>query len=57
MLVNAVANLMNVLRMKQEHGSYVTNLHDTHFGYFSLSYICQPLSNELIFLQICPNCP
>ena len=26
MLANGVANLTNVLRMKQEHGAYVTNL-------------------------------
>ena len=57
MPVNAVANLANVLRMKREHGGYVTNLHNTHCGYFSLSYICQPLSNELMFLQICTYCP
>ena len=29
MLVNAVENLTNELRMKREHGAYVTNLHTT----------------------------
>ena len=38
----------NVLRMKQEHDTWVTNLHNTHCGCFSLSYICQLLSNQLI---------
>ena len=56
MLVNAVENLTNVLRMNLEHGTYVTNLHNTHCGYFSLSNVCQPLSIELISLQICTYC-
>ena len=58
--MNAVANLTNVLRMKREHCAYAinlhNNLHNTHCGYFSLSYICQLLSNEFIFLQICTYC-
>ena len=33
-----------------------TNLYNTHCGSFSLSHICQPLSNQLIFLQICTDC-
>ena len=38
--------------------TWVTNMHNTHCGCFSLSYICQPLSNQLyIFLQICTHCP
>ena len=49
MLVNAVANLTNVLRMKREYCAYVNNLHNTHFRYLSLSYICKLLFNELIF--------
>ena len=44
-----LANLTNVLRMKREHDAWVTNLHNTHCGCLSLSYICQPLSNQLIF--------
>ena len=55
--MNAVASLTNVSRMKQEHGANITNLHDTHCGYFSLSYICKHLSSKLIFLQICTFCP
>ena len=39
MLVNAVANLTNVLQMKREHGTYVNNLHNTHFSYLYLSYM------------------
>ena len=35
----------------------VSNLHNTHYGCFSLSYICQALSNMLIFLQVWTNCP
>ena len=60
MLTNAVANLKNlknVMRMKRENDPWVTNLHNTHCMCFSLSYICQPLSNELIFYQICTHCP
>ena len=53
MLANAIANLTNVLRMKRVQGAWVTNLHNTHCECFSLSYICQPLSNQPIFLQIC----
>ena len=55
-LANAVANHRNVLRMKREHKTWVTNLHNTHCGCFSLSYICQALCNKLIFHQICTNC-
>ena len=60
MLKNAcksVANLTSVLRMKRELDTWVTNLHYTHCGCFSLSYICRPLSNQLIFFQICTHCP
>ena len=39
-LVNAYANLMNVLQMKQECKTWVSNLHNKHYGCFSLSYIC-----------------
>ena len=34
-------------RMKRENDAWVTNLHNTHCRCFSLSNICQPLSNEL----------
>ena len=44
MLDNAIVNLTNVLRVKREHGAYVTNLHNTHCGYFSLSYSLCPMS-------------
>ena len=59
MLANFVANLMNVLRMKQENDAWVANLHNIHVNCmcFSLSYICQPLSNEFIFHKICTLCP
>ena len=59
MLMNVVANLMNVLRMKQENDAWVANLHNIHVHCmcFSLSYICQPLSNEFIFHKICTLCP
>ena len=45
MLANAVANFANVLCMKQEHKTWVTNLHNTHCVCFSLSYICETLSS------------
>ena len=45
MLANAIVNLTNVLRMKGEHKTWITILHNTHCGCFSLSYICQALSN------------
>ena len=31
--------------MKREHDTWITNLHNTHCGCFSLPYICQPQSN------------
>ena len=37
--------------MKGECKTGVSTLHNTHCGCFSLSYICQALSNQLIFLQ------
>ena len=55
MLVNAVANLTNVLRMKRKCKTLLTCLHKTHSVYFSLSYICKALTNKLIFLQIWNN--
>ena len=45
MLANADVNLTNVLRMKPECKTWVSNLHNKHYGCFSLSYICQALSN------------
>ena len=47
---NTLANLTNVLRMKQEHDAWVTNLHNTHCGCFSLSFICQqPVSVQTAY--------
>ena len=51
MLVNVVAKLTNVLGMKLENDAWVNNFHNTHCCCFSLSYICQPLPNELIFIK------
>ena len=39
MLANTVANLTNVLRMKREYDTWVTNLHNTHCGRLSLLYL------------------
>ena len=61
--MNTVANLKNVLRMKRENDAWVSNLHNTHCGCFSLSYIRQSLSNQLIqlfsfkFVLIVHICP
>ena len=46
MLANAVADLTNMLRMKLECKILASNLHNTYCGCFSLSYICQALSNN-----------
>ena len=51
MLTNVVANLTNVLRLKRENEAWVTYVHNTHCRCFSLSYICQPLSNELFSIK------
>ena len=39
-----------------KHDAWVTNLHNSHCGCFPLFYIWQPLSNQLLFLQICTHC-
>ena len=56
MLKNAVANLTNVLQMKQEHDAFVINLHNTYIAGVShclkSTSLC-PVS--LFFLQICTH--
>ena len=61
MLVSAVANLPNVLRMKREHGAYITNLHNTCWG-ISLCLISASLCPISLFsfkfvliVHICPE--
>ena len=48
MLVNAVANLANVLRMNRKHGAYVTDLHKTR----GISRLCL-ISASLCQMSLC----
>ena len=60
MLANAVVNLTNVLRMKQEHQACVNNLHYTIVGVsiclisLSLCPICLFSFNFVLIVRICP---
>ena len=62
MLTNVVANLMNVLRMKQENDAWVANLHniDVHCMCFLclISASLCPMSlfsiKSVLFVHICP---
>ena len=50
LLANVVANLTNVLGMKRDCKTWVSDLHNTHCGYFSLSYAA--LAPRRICLQM-----
>ena len=43
MLVNAIANLTNLLQMKQDHKTWLTNLHNTHCRFLFVLYLPGPV--------------